>query len=40
MSSIKEIAKEYGLSENKVAVTLFRTRKKLKIELEKEGIIL
>ena len=37
---IKEIAKEYRLSENKVAVILFRTRKKLKDELEKEGILL
>lgn len=40
MSSVKEIAEEYGLSESKVTVTLFRTRKKLKTTLEKEGILL
>ena len=40
MSPIKEIAKDYGLSESKVAVTLFRTREKLKTAFEKEGIIL
>jgi len=40
MSSVKEIAREYGLSESKVTVTLFRTRKKLKTALEKEGISL
>jgi len=40
MSSVKEIAHEYGLSESKVTVTLFRTRKKLKTALEKEGISL
>ena len=38
MSPVKEIAEEYGLSESKVTVTLFRTRKKLKSVLEKEGI--
>ncbi len=38
MSSVKEIAREYGLSESKVAVTLFRARNKLKTVLEKEGI--
>ena len=32
MSSVKEIAEEYGLSESKVTVTLFRTRQKLKSE--------
>ena len=31
MSPVKEIANEYGLSESKVTVTLFRTRKKLKV---------
>ena len=40
MSPVKEIADEYGLSESKVTVTLFRTREKLKIALEKEGISL
>ncbi len=40
MSSVKEIADEYGLSESKVTVTLFRTRKKLRTILEKEGITL
>ena len=40
MSSVKEIAEEYGLSESKVTVTLFRTREKLKKMLEKEGIAL
>jgi RNA polymerase sigma-70 factor (ECF subfamily) len=38
MSSVKEIARDYGLSESKVAVTLFRARNKLKTVLEKEGI--
>lgn len=38
MSSVAEIAKEYGLSESRVKVTLFRARKKLKEFLEKEGI--
>lgn len=40
MSPVKEIANEYGLSESKVTVTLFRTRKKLKTALEKESISL
>ena len=39
-SPVKEIADEYGLSESKVTVTLFRTRGKLKSVLEKEGITL
>ena len=39
MSPVKEIAAEYGFSESKVAVTLFRTRKQLKSVLEKEGIL-
>ncbi len=38
MSSIKEIAKDYGMSENNVMVTLFRIRKELKTYLEKEDI--
>lgn len=37
-SSIAEIAKEYGLSEENVKVILLRSRKKLKIILEEEGI--
>lgn len=39
MSPVKEIAAEYGFSESKVAVTLFRTRKQLKAVLVKEGIL-
>ncbi|MBQ2902081.1 MAG: sigma-70 family RNA polymerase sigma factor [Agathobacter sp.] len=39
-SSIKEIAKAYGISESKVTVTLFRTRQMLKEVLEKEGVLL
>lgn len=38
MDSVKEIARIYGFTENKVTVTLFRTREKLKRVLEKEGI--
>jgi RNA polymerase sigma-70 factor (ECF subfamily) len=37
MSPVKEIAREYNLTESKVTVTLFRTRKKLKEYLEEEG---
>lgn len=37
-SSIKEIAEAYGMSESKVKSALFRTRNKLKLHLEKEGI--
>ena len=40
MDSVKEIAAAYGLTENKVCVTLFRTRAKLKELFEKEGITL
>ena len=36
--SIKEIARMYGVSENKVTVSLFRTREKLREVLTKEGI--
>ena len=36
--SIKEIARMYGVSENKVIVSLFRTREKLRKALTKEGI--
>lgn len=38
MSSVKDIAKDYGLSESNVKVMLMRTRKKLKEYLEREGI--
>lgn len=40
MSSVRDIATEYGISESKVKVTLFRTRNALKTHLEKEGIML
>ena len=36
--SISEIARMYGISESKTAVTLFRTREKLKKLLETEGL--
>ncbi len=38
MSSVKDIAKDYGMSESKVKVMLMRTRNKLKNYLEREGI--
>ena len=38
LSPIKEIANEYGISESKVKMSLFRSRNKLKNLLEKEGI--
>ena len=40
LSSIQEIAGDYGMSESKVKMTLLRVRNKLKQLLEKEGIIL
>jgi len=40
LSEIKEIAEQYGMSESKVKSILFRTRNRLKLYLEKEGIIL
>lgn len=40
LSPVKEIAADYGFSESKVTVTLFRTREKLRTVLEKEGISL
>lgn len=40
MSSVKEIAREFGMTESKVTVTLCRTRQRLAQLLEKEGIIL
>ena len=36
---ISEIAEEFSISESKVKMTLLRTRNKLKLVLEKEGII-
>lgn len=36
--SLKEIARMYSMSENKVTVSLFRTREKLRKALTKEGI--
>lgn len=40
MSSVKEIAEDFGLSESNVKMTLLRLRSKLKQTLEKEGIVL
>ena len=40
MSSIQEIAHDFGFSESKVKMTLLRIRNKLKQVLEKEGIVL
>ncbi len=40
LSSIREIAKDYGISESKTKVMLLRTRKELKNYLEKAGIVL
>ena len=37
--SMKEIGERYGFSENRVSVILFRTRKKLRKHLEKEGFL-
>lgn len=38
MSSVNEIATEYGISQSKVKMTLLRLRNDLKMHLEKEGI--
>ena len=38
MSSVKEIAADYGMSESKVKMSLLRSRNELKHLLEKEGI--
>ncbi len=38
-SSIEEIASDYNLSQSKVKSILFRLRKKLRKEMEKEGIL-
>ena len=40
LSSIKEIARDYGISESKVKVTLLRTRERLREFLRKEGIVI
>ena len=40
MSSISEIAEEYGFSESKVKMMLKRTRDKLLVYLEKEGFFI
>jgi RNA polymerase sigma-70 factor (ECF subfamily) len=37
--SIKAIAERFGVSESLIASNLFRTRKKLKLNLEKEGLL-
>ena len=39
-SPIRDIARDYGMSESKVKTTLFRTREKLRVFLEQEGITL
>ncbi len=38
MSSVKDIAKDYGMTESNVKVTLMRTRNRFKEYLEREGI--
>lgn len=40
LSSVAEIAKDFGMSESNVKTILFRTRNKLKQVLEREGIVL
>lgn len=40
LSSIKEIARDYDISESKVKVTLLRTRELLRDFLRKEGIVI
>ena len=40
MDSVRDIAVDMGLGESKVKVSLHRTRKKLKVYLEQEGILL
>ncbi len=37
---LQDIARRYGLKENTVKTSLYRTRQKLKLHLEKEGILL
>lgn len=40
MSPVNDIAKDYGMTESNVKVTLMRTRNKFRDYLEKEGIVL
>ena len=40
ISSVKEIANDYGITESKVKMSLLRSRNQLKAVLEKEGIAL
>lgn len=40
LSPVRDIARQYGMSESKVTSILFRLRGKLKVHLEKEGITL
>ena len=40
MSSVKEIASDYGMTENKVKMMMYRARQELKMFLEKEGVCL
>lgn len=40
LSPIKEIAAEYGMSESKVKMSLFRSRNELKTMFEKEGVFI
>lgn len=39
VSSVKEIAEDYGITESKVKMSLLRSRNRLKEMLEKEGIV-
>ena len=39
LESVKGIAVEYGWSENRVAALLFRMRERLKLKIEREGLI-
>lgn len=38
LSSVSDIAKDFGFSDSKIKSSLHRTRKKLKLYLEKEGV--
>ena len=40
VSSVKEIADDYGITESKVKMSLYRSRNQLKAGLDKEGIAL
>jgi RNA polymerase sigma-70 factor (ECF subfamily) len=40
VSSVKDIANDYGITESKVKMSLLRSRNLLKEVLEKEGIAL